>query len=299
MTAGPPVAQHSDVIHDIGYRSYEGERLGRTYAARSLLVDSLRGAYGLGRSAKTKVMPMLLLGVMVIPALVVVIVVMATQADELPLDYTNYVVFLIAAVSIFVSATAPQLVSKDLRFGVLPLYLARPITRGDYVRAKFLAMTGAVFILLAAPLLVLYAGALLAKLDFTDQTLGLLGGLVGALLFAVLFAGLSLVIASVTPRRGIGIAAIISVLMLSYGFASTLQGIAEDSGEAAGHTAAQWFGLLSPVTLADGVQSWLTGNDVAGIAGPPGTVGGLVFTAVLLGSVALSYWLLVLRYRKV
>jgi len=299
VTAGQPIAQRIDVIHDIGYRAYEGDRLGRSYATRSLLVDSLRGAYGLGRSAKSKVLPMLLLAVMVIPALVIVFVVQATQADELPLEYANYAVFLVAVLAIFVSAQAPQLVSKDLRFGVLPLYFARPITRADYVRAKFVAMTTAIFVLLAAPLLVLYVGALLAKLDFTDETLGLLGGLLGALLFATLLAGLGLAIASVTARRGLGVAAIIVVVMMSYGFASTLQGIAEGSGESGGHTAAQWFGLLSPITLADGVQSWLTGNDVAGIAGPPGTTGGLVFTAVLIGSVALSYWFLMLRYRKV
>ncbi len=213
MTPGPtPVAPANDVIHDIGYRSYDGDRLGRSYAARSLLVDSLRGAYGLGRSAKSKVVPMLLMATMVIPALVIVMVVLATRADELPLDYTNYAVYLSAALAIFVAATAPQMVSKDLRFGVLPLYLARPITRSDYVRAKFVAMTAAIFILLAAPLLVMYAGALLAKLDFSDQTLGLLGGLLGALVFAVLLAGLGLAIASVTGRRGIGIAAIIAVV---------------------------------------------------------------------------------------
>ena len=49
------------VIHDIGYRHYDGPRLGRGYLLRSLYVESLRGAYGLGRSAKSKVMPILLL----------------------------------------------------------------------------------------------------------------------------------------------------------------------------------------------------------------------------------------------
>jgi ABC-2 type transport system permease protein len=61
-------------IHDIGYRHYEGPRLGAGYIRRSLFVETLRGAYGLGRSARSKVMPFLLLGVMVIPAVVVGIV---------------------------------------------------------------------------------------------------------------------------------------------------------------------------------------------------------------------------------
>ena len=45
-----PLAQSSDQtrIHNIGYRSYDGLRLGRSYATRSLYSQSLRGAYGLG-----------------------------------------------------------------------------------------------------------------------------------------------------------------------------------------------------------------------------------------------------------
>lgn len=34
-------------IHNIGYRGYDGPRLGRAYARRSLFSQSLRGAYGL------------------------------------------------------------------------------------------------------------------------------------------------------------------------------------------------------------------------------------------------------------
>ena len=57
-------------IHDIGYRHYDGPRLGASYIRRSLFVETLRGAYGLGRSARSKVMPFLLLAVMVLPAVV-------------------------------------------------------------------------------------------------------------------------------------------------------------------------------------------------------------------------------------
>ena len=61
-------------IHDIGYRHYDGPRLGASYIRRSLFVETLRGAYGLGRSARSKVMPFLLLAVMVLPAVVMGIV---------------------------------------------------------------------------------------------------------------------------------------------------------------------------------------------------------------------------------
>src|SRR5439155_3395446 len=88
------VVDRSDVIHDIGYRSYDGPRLGRGYATRSLLVHSLRGAYGLGRSGKSKVLPMLLYAAMCLPALIVVAVVIGTKSKQMPFEYTDYAVFL-------------------------------------------------------------------------------------------------------------------------------------------------------------------------------------------------------------
>ena len=39
----------ADVIHDIGFRHYDGPRLGRGWIVRSLLLETLRGVFGLGR----------------------------------------------------------------------------------------------------------------------------------------------------------------------------------------------------------------------------------------------------------
>ena len=55
------------VIHDLGYRHYDGPRAGRQYIARALFLESAKGAYGLGRSAKSKIMPMLLLAAICMP----------------------------------------------------------------------------------------------------------------------------------------------------------------------------------------------------------------------------------------
>src|SRR6476469_1929878 len=95
------------VIHDIGFRHYSGPRLGRGYLLRSLYVESLRGAYGLGRSAKSKVMPFLLLTVMTIPALIIAVVAAVTKSDKLPVEYTQYPNVLGLAIAIFVAAQAP------------------------------------------------------------------------------------------------------------------------------------------------------------------------------------------------
>ncbi|MFG3319363.1 ABC transporter permease [Streptomyces sp. NPDC048171] len=284
-------------IHNIGYRNYDGPRLGRAYARRSLYSQSLRGAYGLGRSAKSKVLPMLLFVVMCLPAAIMVAVAVATKANDLPVDYTRYAIVLQAVISLYVASQAPQSVSRDLRFKTVPLYFSRPIETSDYVRAKYAALSSALFILTAAPLLVLYVGALLAKLDFADQTKGFAQGLVSVALLSLLFAGLGLVVASVTPRRGFGIAAVIAVLTITYGAVSTLQAIADVQGSSG---AVSWIGLFSPITLIDGVQSAFLGATSAF----PGGVGpsngeGLVFVLVTLGLIVGTYGLLMRRYKKV
>ncbi|MEV3907677.1 ABC transporter permease [Streptomyces canus] len=284
-------------IHNIGYRTYDGPRLGRSYATRSLYSQSLRGAYGLGRSVKSKVLPMLLFVVMCVPAAIMVAVAVATKANDLPVDYTRYAIIMQAVISLYVASQAPQSVSRDLRFKTVPLYFSRPIETADYVRAKYAALASAMFILTAAPLIVLYVGALLAKLDFSDQTKGFGQGLVSVALLSLLFAGIGLVIAAVTPRRGFGIAAVIAVLTISYGAVSTVQAIADAQGSS---SAVPWIGLFSPVTLIDGLQSAFLGASSAF----PGAVGpsngeGVVYVLAVLGLIAGSYGVLMRRYKKV
>ncbi|MEU6392498.1 ABC transporter permease subunit [Streptomyces sp. NPDC046939] len=298
MTTEPmPTDRSSTQIHNIGYRHYDGPRLGRAYARRSLFSQSLRGAYGLGRSAKSKVLPMLLFVVMCVPALIMVAVAVATKAKDLPVDYTRYAIILQAVIGLYVASQAPQAVSRDLRFKTVPLYFSRPIEHVDYVAAKFAAMTSALFILTAAPLLVLYVGSLLAKLDFSEQTKGFAQGLVSVALLSLLFAGIGLVVSAVTPRRGFGIAAVIAVLTISYGAVSTVQAIAHNQGNG---SAVSWLGLFSPITLIDGVQTAFLGATSAfpGADGP-GTGQGVVYLLVVLGLIAGSYGLLMRRYRKV
>jgi ABC-2 type transport system permease protein len=285
----------SGVIHDIGYRHYDGPRLGATYITRSLFVSSLKGAYGFGRSARSKVMPLLLLAAMVLPALIIAAVVNIGGGD-LPLDYTQYASNLIFVIIIYVGAQAPQMVSRDLRFGVVALYFSRPLTRQAYVQAKFAATAAALFVLTSAPLVVLYVGALLAKLPVWSQTKGFLYGLVGAALLSLVMAGLGLVIAATTPRRGFGIAAIVTVLLVAHGVSAIIAGIARDQGN---DTVAGYAGLLAPGSLVDGVVVWAFGTTNASVEPPPGNVGGIVFLLVSLAVVAACFGLLLLRYRKV
>ncbi|WP_322974278.1 ABC transporter permease subunit [Actinacidiphila epipremni] len=285
-------------MHNIGYRSYEGPRLGRAYARKSLFAQSLRGAYGLGRSAKSKVLPMILLGVMCLPALIIVAVTVFADRSDLPVQYTRYAVILQAVITLFVASQAPQSVSRDLRFKTTPLYFSRPIERVDYVAAKYAALASALFLLTALPLLILYIGALLAKLSFGHQTAGFAKGLVSVLLLSLLFAGIGLVISAVTPRRGFGVAAVIALFVITYAAVSSVQGVAAAQER---YDVIGWIGLFSPITLIDGFQTWFLGAHSAfpHASGPPNAAAGIAYLLVLLGIVAGTFALLMRRYEKV
>ncbi len=285
-------------IHNIGYRSYDGVRLGRGYARRSLYSQSLRGAFGLGRSAKSKVLPMLLFGVMsLVAAIIVAVSISIPNSTALQIKYTSFAIYMQAVIGLFLAAQAPQSVSRDLRFKSVPLYFSRPIERVDYVIAKLAAMASALLILTGVPLVILYAGALLGKFDFVEQTKGFGQGMVSVALLSVLFAGLGLVMAALTPRRGFGVAAVIAVLTISYGAVSTVQAIAWQTGS---EGAVQWLGLFSPITLIGGVQSaFLDASSPFPGGAVPGAGVGAVYLIVVLALVAGSYAVLMRRYRRV
>jgi ABC-2 type transport system permease protein len=197
---------------------------------------------------------------------------------------------------IFVAAQAPASVSRDLRFRVVSLYFSRPMRRVDYVLAKYAALATGVFALVAVPLTILFAGALLAKMPVRDQVPDYLRALAGAVLLAVLLAGLGLLVAALTPKRGLGVAAIIALLTILIAVQHVVEAIATDQGS---DTVAGYAGLISPFALVDGVQHSLLGAGSDLLAHPPGVAGGLVFLGVGGLLIAGSFGALLLRYRKV
>ena len=291
----PSLQQRAGVIHDIGYRHYDGPRLGRFAIWQALVVSSLRHAYGLGRSGKSKVMPILLLAVMVVPVAIIVGIESALQFDKPPVTQVEYIFLLQAVIALYLASQAPQLFSRDLRYRSIVLYLARPLRRTDYALAKLTALILALMILTGLPLVILYAGALLAKFDFTDMTKEFLGGLVAALLLSILLAAIGGLIAAATPRRGFAVAAIIAVLIVSFTAVVTTTAILDSQADQSS-TAAHYTNLGSPFTLVQVLQSFILrgGGDFK-----PSTAEGLVFAAVYVALVALCVWGVNSRYAKV
>jgi ABC-2 type transport system permease protein len=113
----------------------------------------------------------------------------------------------------------------------------------------------------------------------------------GAALYALVLGGIGLVVAAMTPRRGVGVAAVVGVLLISSGLQAAVMAILgeRDSG---------YSGLISPFTLVDGVVAGVFGADSSIGLEPPGLVGALVFAAVALAVIVACYAILVARYRK-
>src|SRR4051794_23540873 len=118
--AGAP--GRTGVIHDIGYRHYDGPRLSAPAVRLALFAESARGAYGLGRSAKSKIMPFLILTAICLPPVIIAVIASVTKLRDLPGDYTSYIIQTQALVILFVGGQAPASVSRDLRFRVTSLY---------------------------------------------------------------------------------------------------------------------------------------------------------------------------------
>ncbi|HVQ90817.1 MAG TPA: hypothetical protein VMU51_07250, partial [Mycobacteriales bacterium] len=277
------------VIHDIGYQRYTGPRLGRSRVVLALFGHSLRTAYGLGRTAKAKVFPgiLVVLGV----AIAVVAVAIRTQTGEVEVNYLQFVDTMSVPLLLFLAVIAPELVCRDLRSRVLPLYFSRPLRRSDYALAKLAATLSAAFLLLAGPLLLMLLGGLFAQTggahgawhEITD----FLGGLGYAALTAIVWGAFALPLAALTSRRAI------AAVVIAIGFVVTtpVVGVLMSLG---GTTARQLASLANPVSLVSGLEAWIYRTDVQDIGGF-----GPVYLLVAVALVAVSTAVLLLRYRKV
>jgi ABC-2 type transport system permease protein len=282
---------NTGVIHDIGYQRYEGPRLGRGYAARSLYVHSVRSAYGLGRSAWAKLLPFTLLGFASIASLVLVVV--NTQLPTQVIDYVGIVSTFTYAATVFVAVVAPELVSVDLRSNLLQLYLSRPLRRRDYALTKLVSLASAVFVLYAIPLLIMFLGMAFNTDSgiggVFDEVGGLFEGLLAAVVHSALLAALALPLASLSGRRVFASGMIIALFLLSAPVSGAVIAFGNDTLENLG-------GLLNPAMLLNGVDQWLFGLTIdmafTGNFGP-------VYALVTVVLIALGTLLTVRRYKKV
>jgi ABC-2 type transport system permease protein len=247
-------------IYDLGYQGYDGPRVGRPRVALDLLLQTLRAAYGIGRGGRAKIVPFLMLGLSVLPAVLAVgISALAAQAgaagalDEAsPIRHDTYQNLTSTLVMLFCAAQAPELFGRDQRYGVLPLYFSRVLTRIDYTLARAGGLFLAIFIVTVVPQVILSLGAILVA---PDPLTGLQKDLPAvpryllvSLLASALLGGVATVIAAWTPRRAYATAAIIAVFVVPPIVVALM-------AELAVGDAARALVLLSPGDILDGVNA--------------------------------------------
>ena len=294
------MSDQTSVIHDLGYRRYDGPRLGRPSIVRALTWHSFRSAWGIGRGVKAKIVPILAFVVMLLPAAVNAAVV--ARGNDRLFDYDTYASQLRAVIlTIFLAAQAPELISRDLRSRVLPLYFSRPIRSGDYPLAKYLALAFATLILVEVPLLVLYLGTIVSAKNghgVWNETKALIPGLGMGVLWTVLTVAIAAFLASLAARRAYSTGIIAITFFLTWTLAQLLISVTTHNDNTVVGTGEHIGAMLSPFTILDGVRLWLGGNHDGLV---PANIGnfGPVYGLLALALLVIGVGGLAVRYRKV
>jgi ABC-2 type transport system permease protein len=288
-------------IYDLGYQHYDGPRDGRPVVVRGLLRASLVAAFGIGRGGRAKIAPFTLGALALLPAILAVgfsAIARQAGAGELaeevaPIKHATYQSITGTLVMLFCAAQAPELFGRDQRYGTLPLFFSRVLTRSDYALARAGGLFLAVWIVAFVPHVVLTIGVLL----ITGDPIGVLGEegaeFLRSVAVTVLDMGLLAVIAAViaawTPRRAYATAAIIAVFIIPPVVTLVIAELAV--GDVAGLLV-----LISPSDIIDGVNAAIFGTIADSPAVQASDLPGWAFVVAAIVGIAGGLALLLRRY---
>ena len=240
------MTQASGELFDLGYQHYDGPREGRMRARKAVFTDGIKTILGVGHGSLAKVLPVLLFGAAMTPAVIMAIIASMFEVigDVLPGHADHYQVVSIVLI-IFAALVAPELLCPDRRNGVISLYLVRPLTTTDYVIARWLAFFSITLLLVYSGQAVLLASLILSAdepLDYLkDNWKDIPRILAAGLLVAIFITTLPLAISAFTNRRAIAAAVVIGLFIIS----SAAAGILTECDE--GHNDDR-FGNCEPLT---------------------------------------------------
>lgn len=307
MTAPGPLAAGTPAgsIYDLGYRHYEGRRHGRLYATWSLYVESLRSVWGFGRPMSAKAAPFILAGLYALPALFQLafssVFAQQMQSTGQPIEllaYRDYFASFFILMIFFCVAQAPELVCRDQRYQVLPLYFTRALNRMEYALARLAALATALFIALLVPTVALFVGDVLMKPD-TIRAIGdelplALPSIPANALIAVGMASISLALSSFSPRRAYSAIGIVAYMLLAEAIPSAIYSI----GKTADWSWADKLMLLTPISSLTAATSWFFGRALDP-AQFPTTLTSQPYLFAALASCLVFAGILLLRYRRI
>ena len=266
MTATPSAGRAGN-IYDLGYRGYEGPRLGRAHAIRSLIVHSFRTTFGIGRSGRAKAAPFIFGAIAILPSVIVVggLTIAARfgfdrQVDQTELiGFNNYYSSVTAIVVLFCAAQAPEMFGRDQRHGVLALYFARALRRSDYALGRLIGFVLAILVVILIPMVILFLGRVLLSTDiagaFGRNLPNIPPVLAQGLVIATLYGSLAMTVSAFTPRRAYATAGIMALFVLPGLVAGIVIGIGSS-------TVGSWLVAISPNTILDGTNALFFGKSL-------------------------------------
>lgn len=261
------MTENTGAVYDLGYEPFDGERMGRSGARRTIFADGIRRTLGIRRKARHKIMPWTLLFFAVVPPIVAVgiaFMIPAGTADSLDIGAQNSGFFTLAGTMamLFAALAAPELLIPDRRDGVLSMLASRPLTAADYLGTRFASLAAVVGAFMIIPQLVLFLGQ-----AATDPH-GLLRGIINAAdtlprivavaaIYTVAYIPIAFAVASLSNRRAIASASYLAVMLALTAFG---EAIVRGSNIAEG----RWVALLAPINTADAANAWIFGETNSG-----------------------------------
>ena len=305
MTASRAASSASGSIYDLGYRGYDGPRLGRRHAIRALFAQSLKVSYGIGRGGRAKIAPIVLGGFAIIPAIVGIgVLALARQMgapggvveDASPIQHETYFGIVATLVMLFCAAQVPEVLGRDQRYSLLSLYFSRALRREDYAIARLAGVVGAILVFVLLPQAIIFFGLVLSAPDvaaeFGREVAFLPPILAQGTLIAVLLGSVSAAVASFTPRRLYATTAIVVLLAV----VPVIGGVLVSLGTP---TLARLVALVSPMDILDATNAVLFdtfgGSDVIVEAALPDPA--YFAAAAIISAVAIA--ILIRRFRKI
>ncbi len=278
-------------ILDRGYRRFDGDRSGVPGAVRSVAWHTMRSILGLGRPARHKVFPIIVVVIAFIPAVAflgLAVLIGDLLEGEIRPEYWEFFGFAFFATLLFTSMIAPEAIVRDRRDKMFSLYLSTPLTKPTYLAAKAIAVLGTMSLVVVAP-------PVLWLLGYTFQSQGPDGVLdwlsvMARMVFAglavcVVYSSVSLAAASLTDRRAFASIAVIFVLL---GASISVNVLVEAAD------ATSTIRLLDPLALALEIPARVFGDRTLEYEDVPTwqvALANLGWTAAGLGTI-------VARYRK-
>ena len=275
------MTQPAGELYDLGYQHYRGPREGQMRARKAVFVDGFRTTLGLGHGPLAKVLPILLFGAAMLPAVIMAIIASQTEGlVDLP-DHADYYEIVSIILIIFSAIIAPELLCPDRRNGVMSLYLVRPLTITDYVAGRWLAFFTITILLVYSGQIVLLAGLILSAAepwDYIRENWLDIPRILGAgLLVAIFITTLPLAVSAFTTRRAYAAAFVIGVFIIS----AVTAGILTDCDESPGSRqpsaqgsrqcepltgdAAKWIGLVNMGRVPTNVNDMIFGVEDVGL----------------------------------